>query len=371
MFKLKILLIISVLSLFSFACENEEVYENDIDSKSQSLFEFELNEEDMDNREWFDEGVIEDEYSKKYCGSNPMQWQYLGKDKDNRAAISPKGPIVMNKDGAVCAWDNFGNDDITYEVALLKDDGEILLYKHNMRTWELIDDNPSTKTIIYGYNGDLFQVHFNGKIWKYMGNGYHSWKLIDSHLDYYKKMAASNTHLYQLRGNHKIYGCSFSSECDSGTWKILDDNPATDMIAAGKLGLYQVHQDIDYDNPYNSSHKVWEFKGGFRMWNKIDDSLGNIKDMAVGKHFWQMYYLGSSIYGWDGSSYYCANHPYWYGDPEGRMLVSDGDLPYIISTNNDVYYIDPNIHGSWTNLGGSEFLAQTIYGNMATVVTVK
>jgi hypothetical protein len=114
---------------------------------------------------------------------------------------------------------------------------------------------------------ELFQRHADGKIWKYDGGGQCSatacpgWILIDQN-PATQDIAAGHGGLYQLHKDGRIWRYDGQGRCANNAcpgWTLIDKNPATRAIAGGPGGLYQHHAD----------GKLWKYDGHGQCTNKL------------------------------------------------------------------------------------------------------
>jgi hypothetical protein len=115
--------------------------------------------------------------------------------------------------------------------------------------WQRLDSNGRTTTIRAGTT-ELYQQHFDGKIWRYTGTpcgdgGCPGWQLLDNNLNT-RSIVAAGTQLYQLHADGKVWrytGTPCAGEDACPGWELLDKHPRTKDIAAGGSKLYQLRSD--------------------------------------------------------------------------------------------------------------------------------
>jgi hypothetical protein len=126
------------------------------------------------------------------------------------------------------------------------------IWRLNGGHWEMIDGNPATTSIVGGQNG-LYQLHNDGKVYRWCGPvpiaGCPGWALLDQSPDPTVMITAGNG-LYQMRKSGAIlyYTDPTNTPCASATcpnWQLLGTNGAptgvkTLMIKAGYNGFYQL-----------------------------------------------------------------------------------------------------------------------------------
>lgn len=150
------------------------------------------------------------------------------------------------------------------ELYQLHAGGAIFRYR-GASGWERIDANPQTAAIAANGAGGLFQLHRTGRIYQHAASG---WVLLDNNAAT-ASIAAGARELYQLHTNGRIFrytGFPCKGELCLG-WEVLDRNPATASIAAGGGELYQMH----------ANGHIWRYTGspcndrGCHGWERIDD----------------------------------------------------------------------------------------------------
>jgi hypothetical protein len=140
--------------------------------------------------------------------------------------------------------------------------------------WQKLDDNTATKKIAAS-GGNLYQIHTNGKIWKYVGTKW--WQRLDDNAASVDIVADGNN-LYQIHKDGKIW-----KYAGTKWWQKLDDNAASVDIAAGGNNLYQMHKD----------GSIWKYTGTPLKWQKIDGNAASKKIVADGNNLYQVHKDGS------------------------------------------------------------------------------
>ena len=112
--------------------------------------------------------------------------------------------------------------------------------------WQLLDNNPVSVSILAEGN-NLYQLHNNGRIWKYTGTPLTGWRELDNN-PRTKQIAAANGKLYQIHTTGAIW--QYVGPPMTG-WKLLDNNPRSVTIVAGGANLYQLHD----------SGRIWKYVG--------------------------------------------------------------------------------------------------------------
>jgi Matrixin/Putative peptidoglycan binding domain len=129
--------------------------------------------------------------------------------------------------------------------------------------WELIDNNPLTEQITAGGNGQLYQRHTNGDLWRYIGPTGINWELIENGTGEGRIVAAGDK-LYQ-RSNRNIWEWSWPGG-GSQRRTLLDNNLDTVDISATGTHLYQIH----------GTGRVWRYTGiPMTGWELLDDFSGS------------------------------------------------------------------------------------------------
>jgi hypothetical protein len=129
--------------------------------------------------------------------------------------------------------------------------------------WELIDDNPLTEQITAGGDGQLYQRHTNGDLWRYIAPTGINWELIQNGTGEGRIVGAGDK-LYQ-RSKSNIWEWSWPGG-GSQRRTLLDNNPDTIDISAMGSHLYQIH----------GTGRVWRYTGiPMTGWELLDDFSGS------------------------------------------------------------------------------------------------
>jgi C1A family cysteine protease len=172
-------------------------------------------------------------------------------------------------------------------------DGRIWRYTGRQITgWQELDNNPATKAIAAG-NGTLYQIHDNGLIWRYTGPPLTGWQLIDDNAASVA-ITADAGDLYQLHGDGRIW--RYRGIPMSG-WQELDNNAETKSIAAAGGRLYQIHK----------GGAIWRFTGRpMTGWQLLGDNPASTEIAAAGGDLYQLHrdgriwrYTGTPMTGWE------------------------------------------------------------------------
>jgi hypothetical protein len=75
--------------------------------------------------------------------------------------------------------------------------------RNPLANWQLLDNNPASVNIVADGN-DLYQLHNNGRIWKFTGTPLTGWQELDNNPVTVNIIAASNN-LYQIHSNGFIW----------------------------------------------------------------------------------------------------------------------------------------------------------------------
>lgn len=102
--------------------------------------------------------------------------------------------------------------------------------------WQLLDNNPASVDIVADGN-DLYQLHNDGRIWKFTGTPMTGWQELDNN-PATKKIIVAAGNLYQIHQNGFIW--KFTGTPITG-WQQLDNNSASVNIVAASNNLYQIH----------------------------------------------------------------------------------------------------------------------------------
>lgn len=172
-------------------------------------------------------------------------------------------------------------------------DGRIWRYTgRQIWGWQELDNNPATKAIAAG-NGTLYQIHDSGLIWRYTGPPLTGWQLIDDN-PASVAITAEGGELYQLHNNGRIW--RYKGTPMTG-WQELDNNPETKAIAAAAGRLYQIH----------NNGRIWRYTGRpFTGWQLLDDNPASKEIVAAGGELYQLHrdgrlwrYTGTPMTGWE------------------------------------------------------------------------
>jgi Astacin (Peptidase family M12A) len=144
--------------------------------------------------------------------------------------------------------------------------------------WQLLDNNPATADIVAAGN-NLYQLHKNGRIWKYTGTPLTGWQELDNNLAT-KKIVAAGGNLYQIHKTGRIW--KYTGVPHTG-WQELDNNPASVDIAVSGNDLYQLH----------ISGRIWKYTGTPHTgWQELDNNVATMKIVAAGGNLYQIHKTG-------------------------------------------------------------------------------
>lgn len=210
--------------------------------------------------------------------------------------------VILNKIGPFMPfrdWQEIDNNPATKAIVAagnnlyqLHNNGRIWRYTGTPLTgWQLLDNNPATTTIVAGGN-NLYQLHNNGRIWRYTGTPLTGWQLLDNN-PATKAIIAADNNLYQLHNNGRIW--KYTGTPLTG-WQMLDNNPATVAIVAGGNNLYQLH----------NNGRIWRYTGPpLTGWQMIDNNPATKAIVAVDNVLYQLHntgriwkYTGVPLTGW-------------------------------------------------------------------------
>ncbi|KAI5459405.1 hypothetical protein BGZ63DRAFT_406698 [Mariannaea sp. PMI_226] len=158
-------------------------------------------------------------------------------------------------------------------------------------SWELLDTNSNSVSITVD-GSTLYQLHGNGRMWKYTGPAISGWTELDNN-SHTKKLAASNGHLYQLHNDGKIW--KYNGTPYTG-WDLIDTNSATIDIVADGDDLYQLH----------NTGLIWKYNGvPISGWDNLDNNRATRKIAASKGNLYQLHssgliwkYTGVPMTGW-------------------------------------------------------------------------
>jgi hypothetical protein len=172
-------------------------------------------------------------------------------------------------------------------------DGRVWRYTGRQITgWQELDNNPATRAIAAG-NGTLYQIHDSGLIWRYTGPPLTGWQLIDNNPASIA-IEADGGELYQLHGDGRIW--RYKGTPMTG-WQELDNNPETKAIRAAGGRLYQIH----------TGGAIWRFTGRpLTGWQQLDNNPASTEMAAAGGELYQLHrdgriwrYTGTPMTGWE------------------------------------------------------------------------
>jgi hypothetical protein len=165
------------------------------------------------------------------------------------------------------------------ELYQLHGDGKVWRYTGTPLTgWQMLDRNPATRQIVAA-GAALYQRHADGRIWRYTGTPLTGWQLLDRN-PATVSIVAAGTELYQLHADGKVW--RYTGTPLTG-WQMLDRNPATRQIAAAGDELYQRHAD----------GKVWRYAGiPLTGWRLLDDNPTTTLIVAAGERLHQLQSTG-------------------------------------------------------------------------------
>jgi hypothetical protein len=140
--------------------------------------------------------------------------------------------------------------------------------------WEKLDNNPDTIEIV-GSNGNLYQRHRNGTVFKFTGtvcssNSCPGWQMIANDSRTISLVAGGSAlYMFQQQGAiWKFTGTPCSGNSCPG-WQLVaaDNNGATSQVAAGSGELYRLHR----------NGEIWRYLNFAQNWERIDAFSGNIQ----------------------------------------------------------------------------------------------
>jgi hypothetical protein len=268
--------------------------------------------------------------------------------KDNIAVTG--GTDIDNTDGSFAAsvypkfpsWQLLDNNHDTISTAAadgnlyqLHKTGKIWKYTGTPLTgWQMLDNNPASVKII-ATGGSLYQLHNTGKIWKYTGVPLTGWQMLDNNAATVD-IVASLGDLYQLHNTGKIW--KYTGTPLTG-WQELDNNGDTKKIAASGGNLYQLHK----------TGKIWKYTGvPHTGWQMLDNNGATIDIVPGGNDLYQLHdtgkiwkYTGTPLTGWQ----MLDNNP-----AAKEIAVGAGGILYQLHKTGAIWkYIGPPLTG-WKQL---------------------
>jgi hypothetical protein len=209
--------------------------------------------------------------------------------------------------------------------------GEVdLFFRRPLPSWQELDNNPLCKAIA-AYGGDLYQLHQNGAIWKYVGPPLTGWQMLDNNPAGIA-IAASGGNLYQLHNTGRIW--KYVGPPLTG-WEELDNNPASVAIAASGDNFYQLH----------NAGWIWKYVGPpLTGWEELDNNPECVAIAADGNNLYQRQKAGN-IWKYVGPGWQeLDNNPACMA-----IAASGGNLYQLHNTGKIWKYVGPPLTG-WQEL---------------------
>lgn len=182
------------------------------------------------------------------------------------------------------------------QVYQLRSDGTVLHYTGDERTasWELIDNSGHAVDILASgwnfyvrryYSGPLVPIG-SSSVWRYTGTPLTGWEEIDSGTLFAGRETAqlagsTSGQLYQRTSNGAVL--QYDTSTSPATWKSLDNNPDTTLIAAGGANLYQMHKD----------GVIYFYNFTTNGWTPIDSNPVTVEIFAAGNYLYQRHNTGN------------------------------------------------------------------------------
>ena len=255
--------------------------------------------------------------------------------------------VIINRIGPLMPfadWQQLDNNAATKAIAAagnnlyqLHTNGKIWRYTGTPMTgWQMLDNNAATISIVAGGN-NLYQLHNTGKIWRYTGVPMTGWQLLDNNAAT-KAIIAADNNLYQLHNNGKIW--KYTGVPLTG-WQLLDTNGATVSIVAGGGNLYQLH----------NTGKIWRYTGiPLTGWQQIDNNPAAKAIVAVDNTLYQLHnngkiwkYTGVPMTGWQALDTNAAT----------SAIAAGGNNLFQLHNNGKIWrYTGPPLTG-WLQLDGN------------------
>jgi subtilisin family serine protease len=189
--------------------------------------------------------------------------------------------------------------------------------------------------------GMLFQLHADGRIWAHTGTPCSGvfcpgWVMLDNN-PATRMIAAGANNLYQMHADGKIWrytGRRCGGEFCPG-WQMLDNNPATRAITAGANDLYQRHSD----------GRIWRFTGtactgsSCPGWRMLDNNPATADIVADGTRLYQRHASGL-IWRYTGTPCTGASCPGWTkldNNPATRAITAAGGQLYQLHAGGKIW----------------------------------
>ena len=214
--------------------------------------------------------------------------------------------------------------------------------------WVRLDNNSATASIaaagdqLYQMHGSgLAQLHEDGRIWQATGQacdaaGCGGWQMIDNN-PATQAIAAGDGLLFQLHADGRIWR-STGQPCQGEScpgWEMLDNNPATRAIAAGAGHLYQLHTD----------GRVWRSTGAMCSgescpgWQMLNNNPATQAIAAAGGWLYQLHADGRI---WRSTGAPCSGEtcPGWQmldNNPATRAIAAGGGHLYQLHADGRVW----------------------------------
>ncbi len=251
-----------------------------------------------------------------------------------RVSVGPAAPTFPD-------WQLLDNNLAT--VAIVAEGNNLYQLHNNGRIWKYtgtpltgwleLDNNPRTKQIAAA-GGKLYQIHNTGAIWRYTGPPMTGWRQLDNNPRSVAIVAGGNN-LYQLHDSGRIW--KYVGPPVTG-WQLLDDNPATKKIAASGANLYQMHHD----------GRIWKYTGTpMTGWQELDNNPATADIVAEGNNLYQLHnngrickYTGTPMTGWFELD----------NNPQTKQIAAAGGKLYQIRSTGAIWkYTGPPMTG-WKQL---------------------
>jgi hypothetical protein len=241
-------------------------------------------------------------------------------------------------------WQLLDNNAATAAIAAdgadlyqLHQNGRIWKYTGTPLTgWQELDNNPATKKIVVAA-GRLYQLHNSGRIWRYVGPPMTGWQELDNNpatVD----IVATNNDLYQMHSNGRIW--KYTGVPHTG-WQELDNNPATRKIVAAGGNLYQLH----------NSGRIWRYVGPpMTGWQELDNNPATVSILAADNDLYQMHNNGR-IWKYTG-----VPHTGWQeldNNPATKQIAAGGGRLYQLHNTGAIWkFVGPPMTG-WQQIDGN------------------
>jgi hypothetical protein len=222
--------------------------------------------------------------------------------------------------------------------------------------WESLDINPATTTISAGA-GTVFELHSNGQIWEWSGQGCspgvcEGWIELDDNAAATAIAAGAGT-VFELHSDGSVWR-STGQACDGSScpgWTELDSGQGIVKISAGGSSLYAL----------SSSGIIYQWTAS-TGWNQIADNAAVTQIVATASTVYAL--AAGEVYQYDGSST-------WTGISYNTniiQLAANSTEVWELYNDGEIWQYEGN--KEWSQIGGSGSGDDDITADASTVYTV-